>query len=82
MSENQTSAKSTVEGELGLDDLEKIAGGTGTESLASSTVNFDSGGDTSVLRDVDNVHSSNLAAKGADTSVTAYTPMNMSVTFP
>ena len=34
MSENQTSAKSTVEGELSLDDLEKIAGGTG--SLAST----------------------------------------------
>jgi hypothetical protein len=30
MAQNQSPAKSTVEGELSLDDLEKIAGGTNT----------------------------------------------------
>ena len=45
MSENQTSAKSTVEGELSLDDLEKIAGGTGSlasteDALKTADVNF------------------------------------------
>jgi hypothetical protein len=39
MAQNQSPAKSTAEGELSLDDLEKIAGGTNTESAASFLAN-------------------------------------------
>jgi hypothetical protein len=77
MSENQSSAKSTVEGELSLDDLEKIAGGTA--DLASTAIDL-SGNDTSILKPSDNLFT---AQGGSEENKQFYgNSTNLTLAFP
>lgn len=80
MSENQTSAKSTVEGELGLDDLEKIAGGT---DVFASTKNVFDNDDTGLPKQ-DNVFTAYDGAKGTslDNDYSKHKPLVLTVPFP
>jgi hypothetical protein len=78
MSENQSSTKSTVEGELNLDDLEKIAGGT----LDSSGF-FP--GDTPVVANKDSSYTSYFGAAGttfASHAAGGGMPFNLTSAFP
>jgi hypothetical protein len=76
MSENQSPAQSTVEGELSLDDLEKIAGGT----LDSSGF-FP--GDTPVVANKDSSYTSYFGSTGTTVSVPIEArPFNITSAFP
>jgi hypothetical protein len=82
MSENQSSAPSTVEGELGLDDLEKIAGGTGT--LASTTGNPFADDNVIIMKQSDNVLDSYDGVKGStlDATFSKAGPLVLTIPFP
>ena len=77
MSENQTSAKSTVEGELSLDDLEKIAGGTG--SLENN--GFSNVLDTEILKKNDGMWAFDGQQGTSQSTPYEGDSMNMSLTF-
>ena len=86
MSKNQSSAQSAVEGELGLDDLEKIAGGT-TEGLTlqpmENLLNVDSS--IPVMAQTDSSYTSYFGAKGTagnELGGPAALPMNLTNMFP
>ena len=81
MSKNQPSAQSAVEGELGLDDLEKIAGGMGDLKLPQV--------DESILKVTtpDTKQSDNMfGAQGGSQenlhNINNTKPLNMSMCFP
>jgi hypothetical protein len=80
MSENQSSAPSTVEGKLGLDDLEKIAGGTGT--IVSGVDPFNA--NVPIMAESDNVFTAYDGAKGTTLAQLdpKLKPMDFSPSFP
>jgi hypothetical protein len=85
MSKNQSSAQSAVEGELSLDDLEKIAGGAGDFDLKSvPPLDLNMGGPSpdDPMRKTDNM----FTAVGANGTLppqdTGATSMNLSMCFP
>jgi hypothetical protein len=82
MSENQSSAKSTVEGELSLDDLEKIAGGTG--GLESPGSDLFAAENQVFMPTQDNMFAAFDGAKGTTLGQlnSNVKPMNLTMTFP
>ena len=84
MSKNQSSAQSAVEGELGLDDLEKIAGGatdpTGTPTSDPSVVFTDV--PIPVLVPTCNMQTSHMGAKGFIAEGQTMVPVNLTLAFP
>jgi hypothetical protein len=80
MSENQSSAPSTVEGKLGLDDLEKIAGGTGT--IVSGVNPLDA--NVTIMAESDNVFTAYDGAQGTTLAQLdpKLKPMDFSAIFP
>ena len=82
MSENQPSAKSTVEGELSLDDLEKIAGGADMKLDIPPLDPF--AGDVQVTKNTDSSYTSYFGAVGTAGNEAGLQgiPLNMTMHFP
>lgn len=79
---NPTPNTPRVEGELSLDDLSQIAGGTSADPLALDASALSSESNASVLVDTNNVHTSFVGAKGSNEHDTLKGAMNVTLVFP